>query len=144
MIFDHYLTVQSWKRDFDTDQTNLKSLLVWIRIPCLPIEYYEYSFLMRLGAKFGKPIKIDEATSIVSRRHFARLCVEVDLSKPLISKFRLRQRVRRVEYEGIPMVCFECGRYGHRVWKIWASKRFLPIQHLFYAFSHQSPESQCW
>ena len=43
---------------------------------------------MQLGAKFGKPIKIDTAISLVSRGHFARLCVEVDLSKPLISNFK--------------------------------------------------------
>ncbi|CAN1148993.1 hypothetical protein LINPERHAP2_LOCUS16789 [Linum perenne] len=32
-----------------------------------------------------------------SRENFARLCVEVDLSKPLLSKYRLRSRVRRIE-----------------------------------------------
>ena len=37
---------------------------------------------MRLGAKLGKPIKIDSATSLASTGYFARLCVEVDLTKP--------------------------------------------------------------
>ena len=67
-----------------------------------------------MGAKFGKLVKIDTATSLVSGGHFARLCVEVDLSKPLIFEFKLWHRVWWVEYEGIHMVCFECGKYGHR------------------------------
>ena len=57
---------------------------------------------------------MDEATSVVSRGHFARICVELDLKKPLVSKFRLRRRIRRLEYEGLHLVCFGCGMYGHR------------------------------
>ena len=67
---------------------------------------------MRLGARFETPVKIDEATSLVSRGLFARICVEVDLSKPLLSKFQLRRRIRRVEYEGIFLVCFDWGKSG--------------------------------
>lgn len=33
---------------------------------------------------------------------------------PLLSKFKLRRRVRRIEYEGIHLICFKCGVYGHR------------------------------
>lgn len=36
---------------------------------------------MKIGAKLGKPIKIDEATSLVLRDHFERLCIEVDLTE---------------------------------------------------------------
>ena len=32
----------------------------------------------------------------------------------MMSKFKLRQRIRRLEYEGIHLVCFGCGLYGHR------------------------------
>nr|GMD42483.1 uncharacterized protein LOC109147335 [Ipomoea batatas] len=42
------------------------------------------------------------------------LCLEVDLSKPLLSKFTLEDEVLPIEYEGIHMVCFNCGIYGHK------------------------------
>ncbi|KAJ4848788.1 hypothetical protein Tsubulata_025772 [Turnera subulata] len=58
-------------------------------------------------------MKINEVTLKSSRVKFARVCVEVDLSKPLVSKFRLCQRIWRVVYEGLNTVCFKCGRYGH-------------------------------
>ena len=58
-------------------QDGLKSLLVWVRILCLPIEYYDHAILMKVEEKIGNPIRIDEATtSLVSRGHFARMCVE--------------------------------------------------------------------
>ncbi|KAJ9189664.1 hypothetical protein P3X46_000929 [Hevea brasiliensis] len=49
-----------------------------------------------------------------SRGKFARMCVEVDLSKPLLFKFCLRKWVRLIEYEDMHLVCFSCGFYGHR------------------------------
>ena len=72
------------------------------------------SFLMKVGEKIGKPIKIDEATSLVLRDHFARMWVEIDLEKSLISKFQLMCKVKKIEYEGIHLVCFSCDRFNHR------------------------------
>ena len=116
MIFNHYLTVRSWKPNFDPNQNNLKNLLVWVRIPCLPIEYYDMSFLMKVGETIGKPVKIDEGTSLLKRPgHFAYMCVEIDLEKSLISMFQLRRKVRKIYYKGIHLLCFSCGRFNH--WK---------------------------
>ena len=63
MILGHYLTVRPWQSNFDPNQSTLESLLVWVRIPCIPIEYFDYNFLMKLGSKLGRPIRVDEATS---------------------------------------------------------------------------------
>ena len=78
---------------------------MWVRILCLPIEDYDHAFLMKVGEKIGKPVRIDDATSLVSMGHFALLCVEVNLQKPLVSKFELQRKVRRLEYEGIHLIC---------------------------------------
>ncbi|CAN1194405.1 hypothetical protein LINPERHAP2_LOCUS42561 [Linum perenne] len=64
--------------------------------------------------RIGKMVCIDHTTLEGSRGNFARICVEVDLAKPLLSKYRLRQRVRRIEYEGLHIICFNCGCYGHK------------------------------
>ena len=114
MVMEHYLIVKEWSPNFDPMMDSTKRILVWVRFPCLPIEYYDQDFLMKVGEKIRKPIRIDQTTGLVSRGKFARLCVEVDITKPLLSKFKLRRRVRRIEYEGIHLVCFHCGVYGHR------------------------------
>ncbi|QHO03191.1 uncharacterized protein DS421_13g430210 [Arachis hypogaea] len=44
---------------------------------------------------------------------FARLCVELDLSKPLHSKYLVNRRNYHIEYEGLHMICFTCGKFGH-------------------------------
>ena len=114
MVMEHYLIVKEWTPNFDPMVDVTERVIVWVRFPCLPIEYYDQEFLMKVGEKIGKPIRIDRTTGLVSRGKFARLCVEVDITKPLMSKFKLRRRVRRIEYEGIHLVCFNCGVYGHR------------------------------
>ena len=114
MIFNHYLMVRQWHHNFDPNQSSLQSLLVWVRIPYLLIEYFNYKFLMTVGSKIGKPVRIDDATSIVSRGHYARICMEMDLLKPLVINFKLRRKVRKLEYEGFHLVYFGCVLYGHR------------------------------
>lgn len=114
MVLDHYLIVNQWMPNFDPSVDNTEKLLVWIRFPTLPIEYYDREFLMRVGEKVGTPIRVDHATGQAERGKFARMCVEVDIKKPLLAKFRLRRTVRKIEYEGLHLVCFQCGVYGHR------------------------------
>ncbi|CAN1149173.1 hypothetical protein LINPERHAP2_LOCUS16875 [Linum perenne] len=64
--------------------------------------------------KIGRTVRIDHTTLEGSRGNFATICVEVDLSKPLLSKYRLRRRVRRIKHEGLHTICFNCGCYGHK------------------------------
>ena len=71
MIFNHYLTMRQWHHNFDPNQSSLQSLLVSVRIPYLSIEYFNYKFLMTIGSKIGKPARIDDAASTLSRRHYA-------------------------------------------------------------------------
>ena len=52
---------------------------------------------MKVGEKIGKPVKIDEARFLVSRGHFAHVCMEIDLEKPLIFKFQLKRKVKKIE-----------------------------------------------
>ncbi|XP_031124226.1 uncharacterized protein LOC116026940 [Ipomoea triloba] len=115
MVLDHYLIVKEWMPNFDPFTAKTESMIVWIRFPCLPSEYFDRQFLLRVGEKVGRPINIDTATSLVSRASFARVCVEVDITKPLLAKFTLKNRVRPIVYEGLHLICFKCGMYGHSV-----------------------------
>lgn len=40
--------------------------------------------------------------------------LEVDVTKPLLSKFRLNGRVWGIQYEGLRQICFKCGHLGHK------------------------------
>ncbi|XP_031097172.1 uncharacterized protein LOC116001433 [Ipomoea triloba] len=114
IILGHYLTVQEWRPNLFPHTNKLDKLLVWVRFPALPIEYFEEDFLKKIGMNIARPVKTDTTTSLVSIGKFARVCVELDLSRRLLSKFTLEGEVVPIEYEGIQMVCFKCGMYGHK------------------------------
>lgn len=87
---------------------------VWIRVPGLSMELFNDQFLWRLGSTLGTMLKIDRVTSIQARGQFARICVELDLDKPLESKVIARGHMLNLEYEGLHSICFTCGKYAHK------------------------------
>ncbi|XVF28970.1 hypothetical protein REPUB_Repub15cG0079400 [Reevesia pubescens] len=113
-IMDHYLTVQRWRPLFRPSQATIGSTAVWVHLPELPLEFFNEDVLMEIGRILGKPLKIDSTTALATRGKFARICVEVNLQKPLVSKIRVGKYLQRIEYEGLHTVCFHCGIVGHR------------------------------
>ncbi|XP_057745645.1 uncharacterized protein LOC130963559 [Arachis stenosperma] len=114
MIADHYLLVQRWRPLFFPHEMGIQKVVVWVRIPNLPAELYNRFFLGKLGNSLGTMLKIDGHTSIHSRGKFAQIFVEVDLRQQLVPSFSALGKDFRLEYKGLHLICFNCGRYGHR------------------------------
>ncbi|CAN1132069.1 hypothetical protein LINPERHAP2_LOCUS6782 [Linum perenne] len=68
----------------------------------------------RIGNSIGRTVRLDLATAEGSRGRYARVCVEIDVTKPLLGKFMIEDKVYKVEYESLENVCFDCGFYGHK------------------------------
>ncbi|CAN1120568.1 hypothetical protein LINPERHAP2_LOCUS272 [Linum perenne] len=68
----------------------------------------------RIGNCIGRTVKLDLATSEGARARYARVCVEVDVSKPLLGKYMIENRTFFVEYESLENICATCGFYGHK------------------------------
>ncbi|KAI9111196.1 hypothetical protein K1719_017807 [Acacia pycnantha] len=72
-----------------------------------------YKFLMNLGNAIGKAIRLDVHTAQRSRGKFARMCVELDLTKPLVPEFIVEGQKLCVVYESLSSLCTKCGWCGH-------------------------------
>ncbi|XP_010666674.1 uncharacterized protein LOC104883810 [Beta vulgaris subsp. vulgaris] len=114
MIGESYLTIKKWVPNFIADEAPIKTLTAWVRIPHLSVEYFDKQILHKIGSKIGNVIKIDRNTASMDRGQYVRFCIEVDLSKPLLSKFKLNKRTWIIQYEGLKMICFKCGHLGHK------------------------------
>lgn len=66
-----------------------------------------------MGNRIGKAIKIDEMTLLKARTLYARMCVEIDLNAPLLPSYIVDGNHLKIEYEGLHLICFHCGRMGH-------------------------------
>lgn len=113
MLFDHYLCVSHWSLEFASPNANIQRTMVWIPFPGLNLLYYNENILMGLASIIGKPVRVDQNTVRIEKGRFARVCVEIDLTKPVIGKIWLRDHWYRVEYEGLHLICAKCGCYGH-------------------------------
>ncbi|KAI9084391.1 hypothetical protein K1719_033733 [Acacia pycnantha] len=112
-IFGAYLTVQPWSLEFDPKSSTISKVVIWVRIPGLSFRYYHKSMLRAIGSLLGEVVKIDYRTETMGRGKYARIAVLVDLIRPLIPWIKVDGKFYGVEYEGLPLICFECGRYGH-------------------------------
>ncbi|CAL8115939.1 unnamed protein product [Prunus armeniaca] len=112
-IAGQYLVTQQWKPGFNPKEECVTHMTAWVRINGLNVEYFRPDVMGKIGNLIGHTVKVDALTMSQARGKFARICVELDLSKPLVPFIEVEGRSYDVVYEGIKLVCFECGYYGH-------------------------------
>ncbi|KAL0012974.1 hypothetical protein SO802_000043 [Lithocarpus litseifolius] len=123
-IGENFLSIRSWEPNFKPAETNISSVAIWVRLNKHPIEYYHVEALQIIGNAIGKVLRIDTHTANESRGRFARLCIQVDVGKPLTTTLLIGGKEQPMCYEGIQRLCFSCERIGHQcekcpyiVWK---------------------------
>ncbi|MBA0597735.1 hypothetical protein Gorai_007530 [Gossypium raimondii] len=99
--------------NFNLAQPFLNVAMAWIKLLGLLGYMYKRKILLEIGGMVGSVVKLDLNTDSRTRGRVIRLTVYVSLHKPLIFKVLINDKPQRVEYEILPSVCFECGRYGH-------------------------------
>nr|POF06267.1 hypothetical protein CFP56_75278 [Quercus suber] len=87
-IGGHFLPVKPWEPYFKDYEAKLTLVAVWERLPDLPIEFYDTSVLKEIGSVIRLVLRIYSYTAFEARGGYARLCVQVDLEKPLINSIR--------------------------------------------------------
>src|ERR1044072_7926494 len=108
VIFYHYLSVKPWTPDFVAADSKISTTLVWIRIPGLGFQFYDESILCTLATSVGNPIRVDMNTVDMQRGNYSRICVEIDLNKPVLRQLLPDQTVPRdVDADGRGHVAHE-------------------------------------
>ncbi|RYR57774.1 hypothetical protein Ahy_A05g023483 [Arachis hypogaea] len=84
----------------------MDNITAWVSFLGLAIEYYEEEVLKKIGNILRRTMKVDTNTAQKSRRKFARLCVELDLTFPLIivkkeKKWQLKEREATEDKRGL-------------------------------------------
>ncbi|CAN1189270.1 hypothetical protein LINPERHAP2_LOCUS39796 [Linum perenne] len=74
-----------WTPDFNEEELILH-ILTWVRLPKLPINFFNHTVVTRIGNHIGLTIRLDLATSEGAMARYASVCVVVDLSKSLLGK----------------------------------------------------------
>ena len=92
-------------------------MLVWIRLPNLPLHYWNDEALQSIGNSLGR--YIDKAEPKGPLFGCARICVEVDLEEGLLEGVNMFmdgwEFYQKVDYEQLPFKCRKCHEYEHFV-----------------------------
>ena len=112
-IRENFSSIRPWKPNFKPAKANIFSVAIWVRLDELSIEYYHIEALQLIGNSISKVFRIDTHTANESRGKFARLCIQVDIGKPLVIALLIGGKEQTVCYEGVQRLCFACGRIGH-------------------------------
>ncbi|KAI3948254.1 hypothetical protein MKX01_014853, partial [Papaver californicum] len=110
----HHFSLMRWTANFMPSESSISRIVVWLRLPELPLDYYDEKILFVIAGKLGKSIKIDKTTKLFSRGGFARVCVEIDTNASLRYTIRIGKIIQKIESEGINLICFSCRKMSHK------------------------------
>ncbi|KAH0661616.1 hypothetical protein KY284_026547 [Solanum tuberosum] len=110
--------MKPWDPNFNFKEEILTTIPLWIKLPNLPLNCWNSVLLSKIGSSLGNPLYADECTTQTSRISFARILIEMDITRilPIVIKIKdpkgrvLEQQVR---YEWKPIFCQKCFQVGH-------------------------------
>ncbi|XP_070007226.1 uncharacterized protein LOC142165512 [Nicotiana tabacum] len=82
-INNRSIILKQWTTDFDFKKEFLTEIPLCIRFPKLPLNCWGVNSLSRIASSIGMPMYADECTAKQLRVSYARMLIEVDVTKPL-------------------------------------------------------------
>ena len=70
-VREHFLAIKQWEPYFKASKAKLSSVAMWVRLPKLPIEFYDAVMLREIGSTIGPVLCIDSYTASESRGSYA-------------------------------------------------------------------------
>ena len=108
------IVVKKWNANFDFKA----EILRWIRLPNLPLHCWGEETLSRIVSALGVPVIADECTARQLKVSYARVLVEVNITKEFVKDIKVRDNTgreftQRAIPEWRPFFCQKCNKLGH-------------------------------
>ena len=129
MITGMHIFLRRWTQGLKLSKGAVNKIPVWIQLHDVPLEYWTADGLSYLASAVGLPLYADSDTENYRRVSFARICVELDASKPLVKEFEAITMQSsqdssssishfgtakiRVSYQWKPPACSLCAVFKH-------------------------------
>jgi hypothetical protein len=106
-----------WKNYFRLEKEDFSYAPVWIKLYSLPWEFWLGEILIGIGITLGVYVKSFESMHQRKYTSDARICVYMNIYKPLPSSINLefqdKEWVQTIDYENIPFRCQKCHEHDH-------------------------------
>src|SRR4051812_36217748 len=100
--------LKEWKADFNLKRDMMRTLPLWVKLPKFPLHLWGAKSLCKIGSAIGVPLVTDECTANKLRVSYARILIEVDVTKEMVKEIAIkdcegRKLMQSVEYEWKPL-----------------------------------------
>ncbi|XP_065881792.1 uncharacterized protein [Euphorbia lathyris] len=106
-----------WSPRFNPDSHKSTSAQVWVTFYNLPWEFWDKRIMASIARAIGVPLRFDKNTVEGEMGHYARILIDVELSKEIQYKLRVDTDTSMhwisLEYERLPDLCSICHSIGH-------------------------------
>ena len=113
------LRFSQWIEGFKLLAQKQTHVSLWICLMELPQEYWRERTLKEIASAVGTPIDIDGPTRNRSFGHYARILVDIDLSKKAYDEVLVERDsfafMVEIQYERRPLFCHHCYSIGHNI-----------------------------
>lgn len=111
------LMLKRWEPGFNLKSCSFSVAPVWVRLPGLPLEFWDEEVFKGIASTFGVFLLIDQMMK--SRKHlvYARFCVNVEKSADFLALIKINSKLgvweQAVKFDSNPFSCFYCQKVGH-------------------------------
>ncbi|XP_019239960.1 PREDICTED: uncharacterized protein LOC109219951, partial [Nicotiana attenuata] len=110
--------LKAWAEGFDFNEEVLKTIPLWVKFPKLPLNYWSNKALSKIESGLGKPLYADACTTVTDRISYARVLIEMDITRTLPGTIKLidtngKVIEQMVQYDWKPQYCQTCCQIGH-------------------------------
>ncbi|XP_019260265.1 PREDICTED: uncharacterized protein LOC109238288 [Nicotiana attenuata] len=119
MLNNKPIMAKMWSADFDFNKEVLQTIPVWVKYPNLPLNCWGKRSLSRISSGLGIPLYADAYTTQVDRISYARVLIEMDVTKKLPRSIKVtdpngREFIQEIAYDWVPEFCTKCMQVDHQ------------------------------
>nr|XP_009770224.1 PREDICTED: uncharacterized protein LOC104220956 [Nicotiana sylvestris] len=112
------IILKAWAEGFDFNEEVLKTIPLWVKFPKLPLNYWSNKALSKIGSGLGKSLYADACTTVADRISYARILIEIDITRTLPGTIKLvdpnvKVIEQLVQYDWKHQYCQTCCQIGH-------------------------------
>ncbi|XP_075083445.1 uncharacterized protein LOC142167184 [Nicotiana tabacum] len=84
------IVMKAWTPDFNLHDEVLRTIPLWVRFPNLSLNYWNMKALSKIGSALENPMYANDCTTGTVRISYARMLIEMDITKPLPRRVKMQ------------------------------------------------------